>query len=161
MGGATGNKGDQGQQGQQGATGSKGDKGDQGEKGEKGDRGRQGDKGDKGDTGLAGATGPSGKDGAKGDRGNDGSGLHFKPFKLNSLYTRGDYVFSKSSKEGSTHDSMYIVEKDKIVATKYPHEDLKSGNWIEFKAPQGEKGATGAKGDSIVGPKGADGRNGK
>merc|ERR1712072_1169871 len=48
--------------------------------------------------------------------------------------------------ESSTHDSMYIVKADSVVANKFPYEDLDSGNWVEFKAPQGEKGATGNDG---------------
>jgi hypothetical protein len=104
--------------------------------------GASGPKGYKGDRGET-IVGPKGERGERGERGNDGSGLHYKDFKIGTTYTRGDYVFSKSSKEGSSHDSMYIVEKASVVANKLPSKDLDSGNWVEFKAPQGEKGNRG------------------
>merc|ERR1711968_348316 len=107
----------------------KGEKGNKGNKGDMGDKGEKGEKGDKGEKGQRGATGGQGE---KGDRGNDGIGLQYKPWKKDTYYKKGDYVFSKSSKEGSTHDSMYIVEKDKIFADKLPSQDLESGKWIEF-----------------------------
>merc|ERR1712167_279057 len=87
-----------------------------GKDGKKGDKGDTGLKGEKGDVGTTGATGVKGKDGQKGDkgatgeRGNDGMGLKYAPFKLKGVYTRGDYVFSRSS-DSSTSDSMYIAEK--------------------------------------------------
>ena len=112
---------------------------------------------------------PSAK-GATGEHGNDGIGLKYKDFKPGSTYSRGNYVFAKSSKN-SKHDSMYIAKKD-IAAANYasPAEDLGSGNWVEFKAPQGERGERGAtgiqgqKGDQgtvgLMGPTGIDGKQG-
>ena len=89
-----------------------------------------------------------------GEHGNDGMGLTYKDFKPGSSYKRGHYVFAKSSKDNK-HDSMYIA-KD-IAAANYasPAEDLDSGNWVEFKAPQGERGERGATG--IQGQKGDQG----
>ena len=84
-------------------------------------------------------------------------GLTYKVFKLKDSYKRGNYVFAKSSKDNS-HDSMYIAEKYITSADKLPSQDLESGNWIEFKAPQGAKGATGAQG--LAGKHGATGATG-
>merc|ERR1712167_274031 len=116
-----------------------------------------GDVGSKGATGNRGEKGATGNRGEQGLHGNDGMGLKYVQFKLHDTYTRGNYVFSRSS-ESSTHDSMYIVKADSVVANKFPYEDLDSGNWVKFKAPQGEKGATGNDGkDAKDGKDGQDG----
>eukprot|EP00943_MAST-04B_sp_MAST-4B-sp1_P009083 g9083.t1 len=119
-----------------------------------------------GATGRQGLRGPKGNDGnvgprgATGERGNDGTGLKLKRFALGNIYHHGDYVFSKSSKDN--HDSMYIAENT-FIASKTPHMDLDSGNWVEFHAPRGldgEIGATGATGAPGIGLKGATGPRG-
>merc|ERR1712139_131539 len=135
--------------------GATGDRGEKGEKGATGNRGEKGATGNRGDVGSKGATGNRGEQGL---HGNDGMGLKYVQFKLHDTYTRGNYVFSRSS-ESSTHDSMYIVKADSVVANKLPYEDLDSGNWVEFKAPQGEKGGTGNKGEK--GAQGATGNKGE
>merc|ERR1712167_313785 len=93
-----------------------------------------------------------------------GMGLTFRDFKLQSSYSRGNYVFAKSTKD-STQDSMYIAQKNIPSADKFPSQDLTSGNWIEFKAPtgatgiNGKDGATGATG--INGDRGLQGNEGQ
>ena len=94
----------------------------------------------------------------KGEPGNDGTGLKLKSFAIGQTYDHGDYVFSKSSKDN--HDSMYIAEKT-FVATKTPHLDLDSGNWVEFHAPRGVNGEKGDRGlPGIVGVQGVKGDQG-
>jgi hypothetical protein len=132
------------QQGVKGATGSNGPKGDQGVAGPKGNQGVAGPKGDQG------VAGPKGK------RGNDGTGLTLKTFAIGQTYHHGDYVFSRSSKD-MNHDSMYVVEKKSFVATKEPHLELNSGNWVEFHAPRGVDGEKGDRG--LTGIAGKDGKN--
>merc|ERR1712225_68828 len=71
----------------------------------------------------------------------------------------GDYVFAPSSKNHN-HSSMYIAQKT-FTAEKLPYAELDKDHWVEFKAPQGEKGAKGdigPKGDT--GASGADGKTG-
>ena len=117
-----------------GNDGQKGDQGERGAAGMTGDQGIQGPKGNDGQKGDQGIQGPKGDHGLKGEPGNDGTGLKLKSFAIGQTYDHGDYVFSKSSKDN--HDSMYIAEKT-FVATKTPHLDLDSGNWVEFHAPRG------------------------
>merc|ERR1712072_1539091 len=140
-----------------------------GDRGLKGDQGIQGTTGAQGATGVQGQKGDQGATGERGQRGYDGIGLTYKDFKIGSSYSRGNYVFAKSSKD-STHDSMYIAQKNITFTTKNPSNDLDSGNWIEFKAPQGATGAqgeqglvgaNGTKGDQgLPGPRGATGLQG-
>eukprot|EP00944_MAST-04C_sp_MAST-4C-sp1_P016172 g16172.t1 len=161
--GPTGPKGDRGDAGRDGKDGQSivGKQGPAGRDGKDGKsiEGKQGPKGDRGVAGRDGKDGKSivGAQGPKGDRGNDGTGLKLKPFKISSKYDRGDYVFSKSSKDN--HDSMYIAEKS-FTAVKLPHMDLASGNWIEFHAPRGVDGRDGRDGASVVGPTGPKGEAG-
>ena len=122
----------------------KGDKGDKGPNGDKGDIGLQGPAGPqgiKGDTGEQGLKGEKGDQGPKGNPGNDGTGLTLRDFAIGQTYKRGDYVFSRSSKD--KHDSMFIAKRT-FTATKEPRFDTDSGNWVEFHAP---RGADGMKGD--------------
>merc|ERR1712167_29200 len=86
-----------------------------------------------------------------------GMGLTFRDFKLQSSYSRGNYVFAKSTKD-STQDSMYIAQKNIPSADKLPSQDLTSGNWIEFKAPTGATGINGK--DGATGATGATGDRG-
>lgn len=75
-------------------------------------------------------------------------------------------MFSESSRaDGQT--SMYIAQKDhKFRAEKLPRDDLRTGdlstgNWVEFHAPRGAKGATGGRGiQGIQGLKGGRGPTG-
>jgi len=143
-----GPKGEPGLRGATGPTGEPGLRGATGLKGVKGEigaRGITGSKGEKGQT-IVGATG------ARGAKGDDGLGLTFKEFKLNTMFTKGNYVFS-TSKNGKGN-SMFIAEKD-FRATKQPKDDI--GNWVEFQAPKGEDGKDGR---SIVGPTGPPGAKG-
>merc|ERR1711998_286320 len=116
--------------------------------------------------GKSGNAGPRGLQGPQGIRGNDGMGLTFRDFKVQSSYSRGNYVFAKSTKD-STQDSMYIAQKNIPSADKLPSQDLTSGNWIEFKAAtgatgiNGKDGATGATGDrGLQGNEGQKGERG-
>jgi hypothetical protein len=127
----------------------------QGSQGEKGQRGNDGLRGTSGDRGATGMAGPMGPRGIPGERGNDGTGLTLKSFKINQIYHRGDYVFSKSSKDG--HDSMFIAEKT-FKATEMPSLDLASDNWAEFRAPRGLRGSNGDRG--AIGMAGATGMAG-
>ena len=63
---------------------------------------------------------------------------------LKETYNHGDYVFAPSSKD-PTHDSMYIAEGT-FTALKAPSKELDEKHWVEFKAPQGEKGQPGTPG---------------
>jgi len=165
--GPQGIKGEQGIRGEKGETGMRGEKGETGTRGEKGDQGARGVRGVTGARGKQGTRGVPGLDGERGPRGehgHDGVGLNFKIFRLGATYHRNDYVFARSSSGGIIHDSMYVVKKATIVANKIPSQDL--GNWVEFKAPQGEpgiqgiKGSKGDKGDTVVGPMGPMGPTG-
>lgn len=97
-----------------------------------------------------------GSRGEKGERGTDGTGLTLKSFKINQTYHHGDYVFSKSSKDG--YNSMFIAEKT-FIATTMPYLDLASGNWGIFHAPRGLRGSSGDRG--ATGMAGATGPRGK
>ena len=58
---------------------------------------------------------------------------------MGNTYKRGDYVFAISSK-ADDQKSMYIAQKVKeFIAKRLPRDDLKSGNWVEFHAPRGER----------------------
>merc|ERR1711968_338543 len=150
MGGDKGNegkKGDKGDQGQKGGQGQKGEKGNQGQKGEKGDQGQKGEKG---------AEGQKGDKGERGKKGNDGMGLNEKSFKLKQTYNKGDYVFSRSSSDSKKH-TMYTAQST-FTAEKEPYKDTNTSHWVEFTAPQGERGEKGDQGEK--GDKGNEGQKG-
>ena len=139
--GPVGLRGQQGQRGLEGAPGKRGPEGIPGERGRPGsdgERGADGKNGAPGDRGQEGPAGAPGSRGVPGQKGDDGVGLKLKIFRIGALYNAGDYVFHKSSVDG--HESMYIAEKT-FRAAKLPDSDTDSGNWVEFQAPRGEKGA--------------------
>ena len=61
--------------------------------------------GSKGEKGIA------GEKGIKGEAGNDGIGLHLKTFKVGDRYSKGDYVFEKSTRNDHEEKTMYIAQK--------------------------------------------------
>ena len=149
-----------------GPTGPRGERGSDGvgSTGPAGPRGLDGKSivGPKGTDGEPGAPGKKGEKGDQGEKGSDGLGLRLKEFKINARYSKGDYVFAKSSKGG--HNSMFIAEKN-FVSSKAPSQDV--GNWEEFEAPKGEKGDRGEQGEAGprgvrgTGTPGKDGKDGK
>merc|ERR1712078_723991 len=95
--------------------------------------------------------------GERGKKGNDGMGLNEKMFKLKQTYNKGDYVFSRSSSNSNKH-TMYTAQST-FTAEKEPYNDTNTSHWVEFTAPQGERGEKGDKGDE--GKKGDKGDEGK
>ena len=93
-----------------------------------------GDKGDAGAKGEPGNDGEDGEDGKQGPQGEAGVGLTMQQFRVGDDYTKGDYVFAKSSK--GNFDSMFIA-KTSFVAKDTPSTEAE--NWVEFHAPKGEK----------------------
>ena len=84
-------------------------------------------------------------------------GLNEKMFKLKQTYNKGDYVFSRSSSNSSKH-TMYTAQST-FTAEKEPYKDTNTSHWVEFTAPQGERGEKGDKGDE--GKKGDKGDHGQ
>merc|ERR1711916_73157 len=129
----------------QGDQGEKGDKGNEGQKGEKGDQGQKGEKGAEGQKGVKGDQGQKGDQGERGKKGNDGMGLKEKMFKLKQTYNKGDYVFSRSSSNSKKH-TMYTAQST-FTAEEEPYKDTNTSHWVEFTAPQGERGEKGDQGE--------------
>merc|ERR1711912_203474 len=125
--------------------------GNEGKKGEKGDQGQKGEQGQKGDKGQ------KGEQGKRGDKGNDGMGLKEKSFTLKQTYNKGDYVFSRSSSDSKKH-TMYTAQST-FTAEKEPYKDTNTSHWVEFTAPQGERGEKGDQGEK--GDKGNEGKKGE
>merc|ERR1711968_347303 len=149
--GDQGEKGDKGNEGQKGEEGDQGQKGEKGAEGQKGDKGDQGQKGDKGNQGQKGDKGQKGDQGERGKKGNDGMGLKEKMFKLKQTYNKVDYVFSRSSSNSKKH-TMYTAQST-FTAEEEPYKDTNTSHWVEFTAPQGERGEKGDQGEK--GDKGA------
>jgi len=86
--------------------------------------------------------------GDKGEKGDPGTGLINKGSWLaGTTYNPGDYVFATNTAQ--TGNSMWIVQAStSFTSNTEPRLDL--SNWVEFQAPQGEKGETGENGISIV-----------
>ena len=84
-------------------------------------------------------------------------GLNEKSFKLKQTYNKGDYVFSRSSSDSKKH-TMYTAQST-FTAEKEPYKDTNTSHWVEFTAPQGERGEKGDKGDE--GKKGEKGDQGE
>lgn len=78
--------------------------------------------------------------GAVGPKGDTGTGLTNKgDWVSGTTYTAGDYVFAKTSDTDSS-TSMFIYQGDGTSAsTKEPADD--TTNWVEFTAPQGQRGS--------------------
>merc|ERR1712178_454808 len=94
-----------------------------------------------------------------GQKGDDGVGLKEKIFTLGQTYNKGDYVFSRSSSSSTKH-TMYTAQST-FVAVVYPHLDTSPNHWVEFTAPQGERGLPGAAGATgAAGQKGDKGDKG-
>ena len=72
-------------------------------------------------------------------------GLNEKSFKLKQTYNKGDYVFSRSSSDSKKH-TMYTAQST-FTAEKEPYKDTNTSHWVEFTAPQGERGEKGTEGD--------------
>merc|ERR1711990_1271790 len=119
-------------------------------------------KGDAGKDGKTGPAGSKGEKGIKGEAGNDGIGLHLKTFKVGDRYSKGDYVFEKSTRNDHEEKTMYIAQKS-FTADVEPYKN-KNGAWAEFHAPKGEKGEKGTVGKDgdtgAQGPAGKDGADG-
>lgn len=109
----------------------KGPKGDKGDTGEQGIQGEAGPQGPKGDTG---AQGPQGDTGPQGPKGEAGSGITVKPSKDDCKEDGDAYIDA---------DDGYIYFYNSIT-----HEFTK-GNQV--KGPQGDKGADGKDGVSVIG----------
>merc|ERR1711861_95456 len=86
----------------------------------------------------------------------DGMGLNEKMFKLKETYNKGDYVFSRSSSDSKKH-TMYTAQST-FTAEEEPYKDTNTSHWVEFTAPQGERGEKGDQGKK--GDKGDQGRKG-
>merc|ERR1712199_20861 len=101
--------------------------------------------------------GQKGDKGERGKKGNDGMGLKEKSFKLKQTYNKGDYVFSRSSSNSKKH-TMYTAQST-FTAEEEPYKDTNTSHWVEFTAPQGERGEKGDQGEK--GDKGAEGKKGE
>ena len=142
-----------------GPRGERGEKGEYGKTGPQGDEGRPGIPGHVGPVGARGVRGDQGEPGEKGEKGDAGEGLKLRPFNLGRSYNPGDYVFAKAT--DGTHDSMFIAQRA-FAAKRKPEYDIESGNWVEFRAPEGPRGSKGTKGDpGLNGVPGKDGKDGQ
>ena len=125
-----GNTGEKGEKGDKGDTGAKGSKGDKGETGATGQKGDTGVKGDTGDAGPRGDTGPAGP---TGDTGATGAGLTIK-----GSYDSYEELI-EAHPTGNDGDS-YLVNGSLYV--------WNGDAWENVGNIKGEKGDTGAKGDT-------------
>jgi hypothetical protein len=91
-------------------------------------------------------SGPTGPTGPHGPDGSDGIGLHLREFFIGSHFSKGDYVFRRSTKDG--HDAMYVAQQN-FVAQVEPWDAR--DQWLELS--KGERGAQGAPG-RVFGPSG-------
>ena len=128
--GDTGASGPKGDKGDKGDTGAKGDTGNTGKTGATGQTGDTGPKGDTGDTGPAGDTGPIGP---TGDTGATGTGITIK----GSYNTYEELIHDHPT--GDDGDS-YLVNGSLYV--------WNGTAWENVGNIKGEKGDTGAKGDT-------------
>merc|ERR1711916_385117 len=78
-------------------------------------------------------------------------------FKLKQTYNKGDYVFSRSSSNSKKH-TMYTAQST-FTAEEEPYKDTNTSHWVEFTAPQGERGEKGDQGQK--GEKGDQGQKGE
>ncbi len=142
--GTQGPAGIPGPQGNPGPTGPAGANGSNGLNGETGPTGADGNNGLNGNTGATGATGADGINGATGATGPAGTGLNnMGNWTIGVTYNTGDYVFAPSAANPSVN-SMWIVQGSSFTSTTTPNAD--PAHWVEFEAPQGQQGATGATG---------------
>ncbi|MBR6838833.1 MAG: collagen-like protein, partial [Alphaproteobacteria bacterium] len=145
--------------GETGERGLQGPAGPQGLQGPDGPQGPQGPQGNQGPQGLQGIQGPAGPQGPKGD---PGVGLTNKgAWVSGTTYKSGDYVFAPSTGNNNAN-SMWIAQTQSaegFISSTQPKND--AANWVEFTAPQGEKGEQGDKGETgAQGPQGIQGIQG-
>ncbi|MFT7298501.1 MAG: hypothetical protein ACI9WO_001314, partial [Sphingobacteriales bacterium] len=137
--------------GEAGIKGDAGTSGINGIDGAKGNTGAKGDKGDIGSQGLTGATGAKGDtgiQGVKGEKGTDGSGVSIL----------GSFDFENLLPATGTAGDSYLVQGDLFVWNSIGSNWTNVGN---IQGPEGDTGATGAKGDQgITGDIGAKGDQG-
>jgi uncharacterized protein (TIGR02145 family) len=122
-----------------------------GEPGPQGEQGIQGEPGPQGEQGIQGEPGPQGA---------AGTGLNNMGVWISGTeYNPNDYVFASSSNNPAVN-SMWIVQHgSSFVSIIEPKDHLT--HWVEFEAPAGPQGPTGAQGDTgAVGPQGPTGAQG-
>ncbi|MBK8806992.1 MAG: collagen-like protein [Bacteroidales bacterium] len=137
--------------------GPKGDTGEQGEAGKDGINGIDGksayqtwlDAGNMGSetefiASLKGTKGEKGEPGTPGDKGDAGTGLTNRgEWVSGSIYKSGEYTFAASASNAAIN-SMWIYQGNGTT-TSTISPALDSENWVEFTAPSGPKGDTGAQ----------------
>ena len=106
---------------------------------------------------LASLVGQKGATGPEGPQGPAGVGLNNKgAWVSGTTYASNDYVFDQKA-QGSQDNSMWICQASSpFMSTTHPYED--GSRWVEFSAPQGEKGDDGERGPT--GPTGSQGIQG-